>query len=297
MGSRPLVSIGLPVCNGALTLGRALDSLLAQTYSNLELIISDNSSTDDTSGICHAYAKRDNRVRYIRQSENIGVERNFLFVAQKAQGEYFMWAADDDQWDKEFAATLVRGLEAHPECGVAMSSFERRYPDGALKDKIILTDDLDLTRQGYRRIFKIMMWGVPIHMYIYGLFRREFLQRLLRRSIPPGINAERTLLCEAALATHFYSTPIILFFKTKDRRSPEIKLAEDSKYANDPVRAAFLDPMAWTKYHFTFLIWILTSPLVPVQRKLFIPFLWLGFVWNQRKTIAAECLHALRKHV
>lgn len=297
MGYRPLVSIGLPVCNGALTLARALDSLLAQTYSNLEFIISDNNSTDDTPLICRAYAKRDSRIRYIRQNENIGVERNFLFVARQAKGEYFMWAADDDQWDKEFVATLLRGLEAHPECGVAMSSFERRYPDGVLKDKVILSGDLDLTRQDYRSVFKTMMWGVPIHMYIYGLFRREFLQRLLRRSVPPGINAERTLLCEAALATHFYSAPSVLFFKTKDRRSPEIKFAEDPKYASDPVRAAFLHPMAWTKYHFTFLTWLLTSPLVPVRRKLFVPFLWLGLVWNQRKTIAVECLHALRKHL
>src|SRR3990167_857582 len=95
-----LVSIGLPVYNGAATdrLPRSLDSLLNQTYHNIEITLSDNASTDGTEKICREYAARDSRIRYIRQKENRGVVANFQFVLAKAIGEYFMWAASVDAW-------------------------------------------------------------------------------------------------------------------------------------------------------------------------------------------------------
>ena len=76
----PEVSIGLPVYNGELFLKKALDSLLNQTYSNFELIISDNNSTDSTQKICQEYAKNDKRICYIHQEKNIGAFSNFSFV-------------------------------------------------------------------------------------------------------------------------------------------------------------------------------------------------------------------------
>jgi glycosyltransferase involved in cell wall biosynthesis len=94
--SLPTVSIGLPVYNGEKYIREALDSVLTQTFADFELIISDNASEDDTESICREYASRDERVRYIRQSRNIGALPNFLFVLHKATAEYFMWAAHDD---------------------------------------------------------------------------------------------------------------------------------------------------------------------------------------------------------
>ena len=93
------ISIGFPVYNGELFLKKALDSLLNQTYSNFELIISDNNSTDSTQRICQEYAKNDDRIRYIKQEKNIGPYPNFYFVLSQSKGKYFMWAAADDFWD------------------------------------------------------------------------------------------------------------------------------------------------------------------------------------------------------
>jgi glycosyltransferase involved in cell wall biosynthesis len=83
---QPTVSFGVPVYNGHRHLRETLDSLLAQTYSDFELIISDNASTDATPDICQEYASRDSRIQYHRQTENVGAPENWNFVARKARG-------------------------------------------------------------------------------------------------------------------------------------------------------------------------------------------------------------------
>ena len=107
----PKVSIGMPVYNGEPFIREALDSLLAQTFTDFELIISDNASTDKTEQICREYAAKDKRIRYIRQEINRGAAANFQYVLDEAVGEYFMWAAADDLWDSEFILKLIPLVE------------------------------------------------------------------------------------------------------------------------------------------------------------------------------------------
>lgn len=108
---QPLVSIGMPVYNGGKYIRDALESLLAQTFTDFELIISDNASADETESICREYAARDSRIRYIRQPANRGALKNFQFVLEEAVGEYFMWAAADDLWEKEYLEINLRFLK------------------------------------------------------------------------------------------------------------------------------------------------------------------------------------------
>ncbi len=103
----PLISIGMPVYNGAGFIGVALQSLLDQSYQNFELIVSDNGSTDSTPSICEKFAEKDARVKYIRHKENRGAIENFNYVLDQARGKYFMWAASDDQWDRGWVEALV----------------------------------------------------------------------------------------------------------------------------------------------------------------------------------------------
>lgn len=115
MNSRePAVSVGVPVYNGAASLRATLDALLAQTYPDFEIIISDNASTDGTGVVCTEFASRDDRIRYIHQPKNIGPERNFKFVVDKARGRYFMWSACDDIRSPDFLEENVQFLEANP---------------------------------------------------------------------------------------------------------------------------------------------------------------------------------------
>jgi glycosyltransferase involved in cell wall biosynthesis len=103
----PTVTIGMPVRNGVPLLAKAIDSLLGQQYVDFELVISDNCSEDETEAVCEEYARRDCRIRYFRQKENIGPIANFEFVLRQAKGQLFMWAAHDDNWDKGWLAALV----------------------------------------------------------------------------------------------------------------------------------------------------------------------------------------------
>ena len=114
--SKPVVSIGMPVYNGERFIREALDSLLAQTFTDFELIISDNASADATESICRNYAEQDSRIRYIRQRENLGAPPNFQFVLNEARGEYFMWAACDDKWDRNWITLLCKKLEEAESC-------------------------------------------------------------------------------------------------------------------------------------------------------------------------------------
>jgi glycosyltransferase involved in cell wall biosynthesis len=111
----PKVSIGMPVYNGATTVEVAIDALLAQSFRDFELIISDNASSDATEALCRQYAASDARVRYVRQSVNIGSARNFAFVLEQARAGWFMWAACDDVRSPDFLDVNLSFLEAHPD--------------------------------------------------------------------------------------------------------------------------------------------------------------------------------------
>lgn len=121
---KPKITIGMPVYNGADTIKRALDSLLAQTYSNFEIIISDNGSTDSTSEICLEYELKDERIRYVRKKDTIGIIWNFIFLIEQAKTEYFMWASDDDYWDPKFIEKNLKVLETHPEVVASISDIK-----------------------------------------------------------------------------------------------------------------------------------------------------------------------------
>lgn len=115
----PRVSIGLPVYNGASYLDRAIETLRSQSWTDWELVVSDNASTDATPQIVARWAERDPRIRLVRNETNIGAWNNFERVVELARGEYFMWAAHDDYWDSQFLAALVGCLEREPDAVLA----------------------------------------------------------------------------------------------------------------------------------------------------------------------------------
>ncbi len=115
------LTIGMPVYNGAATIEAALDSLLAQSFQDFEIVISDNGSTDATEAVCRDYTTRDPRIRYIRQPANLGPMMNFRFVLSRADSEFFMWAAADDQWAPAFAQANLAALEQNPGAVVSQS--------------------------------------------------------------------------------------------------------------------------------------------------------------------------------
>src|ERR1700674_2772413 len=100
--TRPLLTLGVPVYNGADTLERCLDSILGYAPADTQIVISDNASTDGTERICRQYAKRASSIRYFRQAQNRGAVANFRFTFEQANTPYFTWLADDDWLGDDF---------------------------------------------------------------------------------------------------------------------------------------------------------------------------------------------------
>lgn len=118
-GDKPLVSVGMPVFNEARFLRKTLEALVKQEYPNLELIISDNASTDATPEICREFTEKYDWIRYHRFEVNKGPAQNFYTVLASAAGKYFMWAAGHDLWSSNYLSACVNILESHPRAIIA----------------------------------------------------------------------------------------------------------------------------------------------------------------------------------
>jgi glycosyltransferase involved in cell wall biosynthesis len=132
----PRVSIGMPVYNAQRYLEGTLDSILAQSFRDFELIISDNGSTDRTEAICRDYASRDSRISYFRHEENRGAGWNFQYVFHRARGEYFKWNAYDDRLGPQFLEKCVALLDRTPEAVLAFTKYVDVDANGKASDTL-----------------------------------------------------------------------------------------------------------------------------------------------------------------
>ncbi len=127
MLQQPLVSIGIPTFNRAEGLRRTLACISGQTYRNIEIIVSDNCSPgNEVKHIAETLLQHDKRITYFRQNESLGIAGNFKFVLGKATGDYFMWAADDDEWSADFIEQCLKILQQDGVVSV-MSHFDIAY--------------------------------------------------------------------------------------------------------------------------------------------------------------------------
>jgi glycosyltransferase involved in cell wall biosynthesis len=201
----------MPVFNGEKYLREALDSILAQTYQDFEIIISDNASTDRTKQICQEYLTKDSRIRYYRNEKNLGAPRNYNRVFELSSGEYFKWAACDDVHAPEFLQKCVSILDEDPSVVLCHSKTARIDEHGTLVGNY---DD--------RTLMKISSWkpherfGDLISIrnpcwYIFGVIRASPLKMTPLHGSYVG--ADRNLLAEIGLLGRIYEIPEYLFFR------------------------------------------------------------------------------------
>lgn len=203
----PTVSVGIPVYNGEQFVAEAIESVLAQTDVDLELIISDNASTDRTSEICRKYAAADDRIRYVRQPHNLGAAPNFNELVRLASGRYFSWVAHDDICRPAFLSACVSALEADP--GIVLS-----YPmvvdideDGC---EIKQFPSIRYADQGgvVARAWSALNTFTPC-FETFGVVRCEDL--LQTQMIGAYASSDRTLLFELSMRGRFHEVPERLF--------------------------------------------------------------------------------------
>ena len=211
---KEIVSIGMPVYNGARFLRRALDSLLAQEYQNFELLISDNASTDETSRLCKAYASKDKRIQYFRNERNVGALENFNRVFKLSSGEYFMWAAANDAWDTVYITRCKEILESDPEIVLCYTRTVLIDEGGnALRVTPDRFDTTTITDPVVR--FSQTMWKVGWANILHGLIRSEAM-RHTRLLIPTISASDYIFLAELSIQGTFAQIPVPLFYRYED---------------------------------------------------------------------------------
>ena len=222
--TKPLVSVGIPVFNGGRYIERAIESLLAQSLRDFEVIISDNASTDNTQALCERYAHLDSRIRYLRQPENIGAPRNYNAVVHEAQGTFFKWSSASDECAVDFLAKCVATLQA--DSGAVLAFGRTRFIDeeGTLLD--VYDGDFSVTGSTPSERFEFVCTHLVLNNAQSGLIRLDDLRRTALDRLYPG--GDLVLMAELALQGCWHLLPDELVFRRtgRDNFTPQRTLAE-----------------------------------------------------------------------
>jgi glycosyltransferase involved in cell wall biosynthesis len=193
----PLVSIGLPAYNAEPYIRECLDGIVNQTYENIEIIVSNNSSTDNTSTICLEYQKRDSRIKYHCQTENKGGLANFQFVLNEAKGKYFLWAAADDALELNWIEILVNLMEESPRSAMAFGLIKYINSNSEPVDcPRNIKSFKNINSQKTRLLRMIESIRTRSDLLYYGMHRRENLNnvKLAMSKLSSSDNEQSTAL-------------------------------------------------------------------------------------------------------
>lgn len=219
--------IGLPVYNGARYLEETLSCLTGQTLDDLQIVISDNASTDATESICRAFAQRDERIAYVRHEQNRGGIWNFNHVFTYCQSPYFSWHAHDDLRAPDYYARCVAALDERPEAAwchsrsAAINSVGEPLPDTPYRAAWESEPEFLAQAQGrphrFGRLsanpverFRGVLLGRGYCLDLFGVIRSDVLRST--RGIPGFIHSGKELLLELATRGEYVELPEEMFY-------------------------------------------------------------------------------------
>jgi glycosyltransferase involved in cell wall biosynthesis len=264
--SRPRVTIGVPVYNGVRFLDRALESLLAQTYQDLEIVISDNASTDGTPAVIARWAEQDPRIRTSRNDVNKGLIWNHRRTLALARGEYFMFASHDDWFAPTYVERCVEVLGRRPEVALVYAETVLVDEDGRETGRDIARQRLEDPSPSTRFWDILVVQGGLNH---YGMTRRRLLGSI--HPYKPLPRAERILFAELALWGPFHLLREDLYFRRIHGEQMTV-LRTNRKaetLALDPSRSGGLRnsvPVLLAEYVLAYVTAVLRAPISLVEK-------------------------------
>lgn len=273
MTTQPRLSIGLPVYNAEDYLSQSLDAILGQTFTDYELILSSNASTDSTDDICREYAARDTRITFYRQEKNIGAAPHHDFVFRKSHGELFKWASGDDLWARDLVARCIALLDDTPDAILA-HSFTAAI-DG--EDNVVqaleyplATDAAAAPDRLRSMLFDGDLPGAIQADDFYGVIRSDVL-----RKVEPHdsfYHADQVFMAELVLHGRFLQVPEWLYFRRHhDGRALNANPTISSWSRNlDPKRSnKLVHPPARlvAEYIWGYFAAVRRAPLTPAERR------------------------------
>jgi glycosyltransferase involved in cell wall biosynthesis len=226
----PAVSVGMPVYNAETAIRAAVDSILAQTFRDFELIIVDNASTDGTRRICEEYARKDDRIRYVLNPRNLGACENYNQAFRHARGKFFKWASGNDTCHPELLGRCLEVLTRQDNVVLAHPLTKIIDEQGRVQE---LRDELDLRQADPAARFRALLKRVRLNNMLNGVFRSDVLRNTpLHRSY---FGSDVSLMAEVALHGQIAEVPEYLFFRRMDRNSA-------TKLRNEAELAEFYNP-------------------------------------------------------
>lgn len=215
----PKVVALVPAWKASAFIAGTLDALAAQSCPNLEILISDDASPDETAAICERYAARDARFRVIRQPRNLGWTGNVNALLQEARGDYFLFAFHDDLMEPGYVERCVAALEANPRAIIAFSDMAAVNPNGSREEQSYAMLDGVADRSRRARLVARMQgfWWIPNR----GVFRAPAARAIggLRRHFAGEFSADWPWLLRMSLLGDFVRIPERLVTKIFHQRS------------------------------------------------------------------------------
>lgn len=209
MNSETLVSIGLPIRNAGSRVAEVARSVLAQDHERVELVISDNASTDDTEEVCRELARSDRRIAYHRQAENIGLLNNFEYVIRAAHGDFFRWIGDDDRLEPTFVGRCLQEFAADPRLLLVTTGIAYTGPDGVTESAGYDGTGLGSDDPADRLVEMLRLLNQS-HLLIdplYGMVRRSPVAAISRRNM---LREDEVFATKLALAGPWGHVPDVL---------------------------------------------------------------------------------------
>jgi glycosyltransferase involved in cell wall biosynthesis len=289
--SVPKVSVGMPAYNSADWIEESVGGLLAQTFTDFELIISDNASTDDTYAICERLAGRDPRIRLLHNERNIGANRNYHAVLDAARGEYFKWASSNDVCAPTFLEKCVAALDADPSAVLVCprtAVFDQSVAQAQSYDR-----DVELLSAEPAERFIGVLNKTGLNNAVNGLIRRTALQRTSRMGTYMG--ADVVLMTELALMGRFLIVDEQLFFRRmSSEAATKLKSAREVDEHLDPTARGPLKWQLW-RYHLALLRAASRAPFLSRDWLRTVNYGLRALVWS-RKALAGDAWRAIRQH-
>jgi glycosyltransferase involved in cell wall biosynthesis len=260
------LTIGMPLYNNAKTLPAALDSLLAQTFTDFRILASDDGSTDDTVAVLQRYAARDSRVDFVRQAKNLGYAENYLFVAELARTPFFMWAAGDDRWAPRFIAENMTALAADATLAASVSRVRFTRGEEMLD---LATGTYPIAGTPAERLARFLAGcAIADTSRLFAVYRTAMLRAAFP---PPQTYAFDAGVCAVvALQGGYHEVPEVLLWR--DRTPVERYVALMHKEAGSGF-ARWFPGLLTTR-------WLLRRRRIPLDRRILAALIALNIDWH-----------------
>jgi glycosyltransferase involved in cell wall biosynthesis len=282
---KPKVSIGLAVYNGGNYLKYAIDTILSQTFTDFELIISDNASTDNTEEICKAYAAQDSRIHYSRNQTNIGGANNENRTVLMSRGKYFRWAAHDDTVCPTLLARCVEVLDQ--DSSIVVCSTMVNEIDEAGNVHRTISEKRGESLVPHERFYD---WVQENHNCeaTYGLMRMDVLRKTKLQKNYTG--SDRTLLCELALYGRYFEIQEPLFNKRYHSQNMYINMRTRMAWFNPAYKGKIVFPYWMQLIDYLTMIWRVPTTF---SEKLYCYKYMLRWIWDHAKNLIGDLVLAV----